>query len=68
MTIFQILDDFKHGEYTILEAEKQIKKLQDQAIKKYIEPYIKTCEEFNGMPVCKNCGLGSTDPVEASDF
>ena len=31
------------------------------AIEEYIKPYLDYCQELNGLPFCKNCGLEAQD-------
>ena len=47
------------------EAKQTIKTLiadsNRLAIEEYIKPYLDYCQELNGLPFCKNCGLEAQD-------
>ena len=41
----------------VQEAHQAIRQLINDEINTYIKPYLDYCEEVNGLPFCKNCGL-----------
>lgn len=45
------LEEFKAAIQTLIAAAEV------RAIQKHIEPYLAFCQDYNGMPYCKNCGL-----------
>ena len=44
--------------WPIDKLESLIKERERLAIETYIKPYLEACQEANGLPYCKNCGLG----------
>lgn len=55
--------DTRQLHITDRQATAQIQKLLNdriiEATEEYIRPFLEYCQEQNGLPVCKNCGLVS---------
>jgi hypothetical protein len=39
-------------------SKEECQKLLLRQDKEYIKPYLERCQKQNGIPYCKNCGLG----------
>lgn len=58
----QDIDWIRKGHYEFKQATQAIEQLIKERCKKavadYIAPHLAYCQEQNGLPACKNCGLG----------